>query len=310
MHFVLFKSKPVAILDVSVQLSKMFPHWIQCLLKFYDICGFYTESSKITSDRKKNSSAIIFLIHSVLAFVFCGFCLGHSMQPVILQKVLPYMVNELLQMTNGMFTYWVIILESYFQREAQREFWRTYKHIKEHHNSCQKSLLRIYLIKLFEFMSVVIVIQIIFLQSFTHYVGNYMLFRVAYLFSQTMYQYRVFCYIFYLELVKYELKTIKIELKQIVDVSGLHINFKKVINGRTKRCGSTMGKISENNLKNINAYFQLVYKLTDVINQIFGWSNFTTILYCFHLPLTDGNWAISEIGARESGYIRGNFFKK
>lgn len=282
-----------------IKFVKMFPKWIDLLLKFYDVCGFNTETSKKTSNASR-----IFAVHSILAFAFSCFILTHSMRPVIVGNVLPYMVNELLQMMNGIFTYWVIIIESYCQRETQRKFWKIYELMGKHQSRSKKSFLRIYLIKLVEFFGVVTTIQIIFIQYYTHYVGNYIFFRIAYLFSQIMYQYRVFYFIFYLELVKYELQYIKKELKNIAEL--IDLNSVKSAKRRTKvRCDSTMKKLSENSLKEINACFQLVYELTKCINQVFDWSNCAIILYCFHLPLSDANWAMWEIKKRSNCYVQG-----
>lgn len=283
----------------------MFPKWIMYLLKFFDICGFYTETSNKASNQTQTSSRI-FTVHSLLAFIFSCFVLSFTMKPMIVGHVLPYLVNELLQILNAFLTYWVIIFESYFQRENQRKFWQIYDSMEKHHDGGKKSLLRIYLLKLIEFFGVVTVIQIIFMQYFTHYVGNYFLFRIAYLFSQTTYQYRVFYYLFYLELIKNELQMIKNELKDIAESSVLDSSSMKSLHRRTKRRGSTTRqKLSENSLIRINANLQLVFALTKCINQVFGWSNFTTILYCFHLPLTEGNWAMLELQEKSNFYIKG-----
>lgn len=154
---------------------------------------------------------------------------------------------------------------------------------------CETSFLRSYQIKFIEFFSICIIIQIIFTSYFTHYVGNYYFFRIAYLVSQIMYQYRVFFYLFYLDLVKFELKTIKNELKSIA----------------TMTRDDSMENFVANRLKKINTYCQMVFQLSECMNYIFGWSNFTTILYCFHLPLTDGNWAMFELHLRSTFYTIG-----
>lgn len=281
-----------------IKFVKMFPKWIDLLLKFYDVCGFNTETSKKTSKASR-----IFAVHSILAFTFSCFILIHAMCPVIVGNVLPYIVNELLQMMNGILTYWVIIIESYCQCETQRKFWKIYELIEKHQSRSKKSFLRIYLIKFVEFFGVITIVQIIFMQYYNEYVGNYIFFRIAYLFSQIIYQYRVFYFIFYLELVKYELQYIKTELKNIAEL--IDLNSVKSVKRRTKWCDTTMKELSENSLKEINANFQLVYELTKCINQVFGWSNCAIILYCFHLPLTDTNWAIWEIGKRSNRYVQG-----
>lgn len=115
-----------------------------------------------------------------------------------------------------------------------------------------------------------------------------------------------------MELVKFELKIIKGELKDIATLTKFHSTFIQRTNQRTNRhpyrgsslSDSAVKSENEKNLKKINAYCQLVHELSECMNQKFGWSYFTTILYCFHFPLTD--WALWELDQRLSvDYIIG-----
>ncbi|XP_031623086.1 uncharacterized protein LOC116340633 [Contarinia nasturtii] len=108
------------------------------------------------------------------------------------------------------------------------------------------------------------------------------------------YHYRVFYYIFFLELIKFELKMIKSELNQ---------RTKNHSSIRNSWCHSAVNSVNENNIKRINAYCQLVNELSGCMNSTFGLSNFATILYCFHMPLTDANWALWELDQRPWNYI-------
>lgn len=267
---------------------KMFSKFIILLLKFFDFCGFHTETPFFGS---KNQTVYISLVHCVCAIALTYFVFAHSTEPIILGEVLPYLVNEILQIMNGMLTHWTIIIESYVQRDTQKQFWKIFRYIEQHHVKCKKSFLHTYKIKFIEFFSVVTIIQIIFTCYFTHYVGNYYFFRFAYLVSQIVYQYRVFYYLFYLDLIAFELNIIKKELKMVAS--------------RTHGHYYPMESINSNLLKEVNADCQRVFELIKCLNQIFGWSNFTTVLYCFHLPLTDSNWAVWELHQRTTVYITG-----
>lgn len=269
--------------------SKMFSKSVVALLKFFDLCGFQTGIAKIMHSKERRKC--IFALHCVCAFTLSYFVVGYASEPILLGEVLPYFVNEIFQILNGMSTHWVIIIESYARRNIQQKFWNTYKYIDQHHVKCKKSLLRTYKIKFIEFFSVVTIIQIIFMCYFTHYVGNYYFFRFSYLVSQIVYHYRVFYYLFYLELIEFELKTIKIELETIAKI--------------TQRNDSNDENFNVNCLKKIQNHYQLIFELTEFLNQIFGWSNFATILYCFHLPLTDLNWGLWELHKRTATYIIG-----
>lgn len=95
---------------------------------------------------------------------------------------------------------------------------------------------------------------------FLNFVKNYFFYRLAYLFFVTMYRTCIFYYLFYLELIKYELK----------------------LDGPKQ-------------MKTIYNHYSKICELNDCINQIFGWSNFVTILYCFELPQV----LPSEVSARQ-----------
>lgn len=284
----------------------MFSKWIIFLLKCFDWCGFYPE----TSNKSKHYT---FIIQCVWAITLTIFIIAFLMQPILLNESLPYIVNIMIQTVNGMITHWVIIVESFVQRKKQRTFWKIYEHIAQRHKHCKNPVTRLYSIFMIQYLVVVTSIQIFFMSYYISYVGDKWYFRIAYLVSQTMYQYRLFYYFFYLELVKFELKTIKRELKDIADLTHFHITFVQHANRRNKRgthqreffYHSTVKGVNESNLKRINAYCQLVYELSGCINQTFGWSNFSTILYSFHLPLTDGNWALWELHERTLDYVIG-----
>lgn len=287
----------------------MFSKWIRFLLKCFDWCGFHPETTNSPQPRKKKLN--IFVIHCLWAMLLTIFTAAFLMQPILLNESLPYVVNIMIQTVNGIVTHWVIIVESFAERKTQRKFWQIYEHIKHRHKRCKTPLPRLYAVNFMQFIAVTTFIQVFFLSYYLSYVGNKWYFRIAYLFSQIMYQYRIFYYLFYLELVKFELKTIKRELKDIAELSNFHGSLVWNANRHYKRrtrdawCDSTVTSVNEINLKRINAYCQLAYELSGCINQTFGWSNFATVLYSFHLPLTDGNWALWELHERTLDYIIG-----
>lgn len=243
----------------------MFSTWGVILIKFYDFCGFHTGAINDKDRSCRLSSGRTFLIHVIWASILTCFVLTFASQPILNQEAMPYLVNMLLQLFNAIITHWVIIIESYTQRKVQRRFWQIYEHIKYHRKHCKTPMLRLYSLNLIQFFVVVILIQIFFLTYHMDYVVNPWYFRLAYLSSQITYQYRVFYYIFYLELIKYELKIIKSELKDIATLTHFHSTFIWYTNQRTQRqphqrniCSDSVKNVNENNLKRINAYCQLV----------------------------------------------------
>lgn len=195
----------------------MFLKRIRFLLKIFDLCGFYPETTN--NPQPRNKKLKIFGIHCVWAMSLTISIIAFLMQPILLNESLPYVVNIMIQTVNGIVTHWLIIVESFVQHKTQRKFWKIYEHIKYRHKRCKTPVPRLYSINFIQFSSVSAFIQVFFLSYYLSYVGNKWYFRIAYLFSQIMYQYRVFYYLFYLELFKFELKTIKRELKDIAELT-------------------------------------------------------------------------------------------
>lgn len=289
--------------------ESMFTKWIVILLKFFNFCGFHTEFSDSASHKKLGKR--LFLIHIIWAIAMTYFAVAFTSQALYKETAIPYVINLLLQLFNGILTHWLIIVESYKQRSVQRKFWQIYEHIKHHNKYCKRPALRFYSISFVHYCVVVIGIQLFFLSYYLQYVANNWYFRLSYLVTQMSYHYRVFYYIFFLELIKFELKIIKNELKDIAVLTNFHSSFIRRANQRTKQhrryscCTSAVNCVNENNLKRINAYCQLVNELSRCLNQVFGLSHFATILYCFHMPLTDANWALWELDQRPWDYIFG-----
>lgn len=284
----------------------MFSKWINLLLKFFDYCGFCTELNSIN----QKYVIVVYLLRFLWAFVSTCIVVIFLMQPVQLDDDLPYFANTMVQYMGGTVTYWVIIIESFAKRKVQRKFWRIYKSIEHRHNqSSKKSFFNTYLVKLIEYSTIMLPIHIYFLSYFITYVGNFFFFRLAYLVFMCSYQYRVFFFLFYLQLIKRELNAIKYTLNDIetrtysVSLSlyfGERVNEFAVLPNESK-------SFCENQLKIIHKHYREICELNYCINNIFGWSHFVTILYCFLLLLTDVNWAYTEMQHKPTIYIYGKF---
>lgn len=287
----------------------MFSQWIRILLKLFDICGFYTESSIASASRKH--VVLLFVFHIVWTCVCSYFIIRFSMQPPVMTDVLPFSINYFIQHLSAMFAYWMITVESFVQRSAQRQFWKIYEHVQNHRRDGKQPLLRSYLIKLIEYFVVITLVQIYFMHYFTKFVQNLLFFRISYFIFVMVCQYRVFYFLLYLEIIKIELQNIKSELKRIVNLSQFDRTFSirsnKRVNPRTNRVDSKMRNFVRFNLIRINEYYRLIFELGNCTNDVFGWSNITTILFCFHLLITDGNWALWAISQRPAGYTISTF---
>lgn len=280
----------------------MFSKWMRFLLQFYDICGFCTETSINTS---RKNTIMLFVFHILWTCLCSYFNIKFSMQPSVYRDILPFSINFCVHHVSGIFTYWMIIIESYSNRPAQRRFWQIYERINMHYRGGRSKSFRRYSIKLIEYFSVSATVQIFFMQYYMQCVQSLFFFRLFYLVSVTVCQYRAFYFLLYLDMMKYEMEAIKSETKCAATLSRSNGTFiQSTEEGANHRSNSaiTLENVIEYNLKRINGYYQLAYELSECINQIFGWSNFTTVLYCFHLPLTEANWALWAISFRPSGY--------
>lgn len=272
----------------------MLSKWDIFLLKCFDLCGFCSE--RYSFNFLPKSTLYKNLLHIIWALALTFFVLMYLRQPKILDYVLPYSVNRVLQYTSGILTYWVVIVESSTKNKIQRKFWQIYEHINQCHTIHKRSVWSAYSVKLIEFFIVGTSIHIYFMYYFLSTRGNYFFFRLAYLYSVILNQYRVFYYLFYLDLIKFELNTIKIALQDIV----LSNHFS---------ASSTNQSVNRNvyvkRLQMIYKHYRYIYELSTCINHIFGWSKFATVLFCFQLPLGDGNWASFDLYKRSMGYAYG-----
>lgn len=258
----------------------MFSKCIIYLLKYFDICGFHTET-KIGG----KTEFYTFLMHILLACFLTASIILYTMQPVFYESKTISLVNNTVQFSSAVITYWMIIFESYIQRKKQRQFWTIYKRISERNLNHRSPNLRIYLFKFCEFSIIFSCIQLILMKYFMAYRGHFFYFMFTYFVMVKMYQNRIFYYLFYVEIIKCELQHIQYDLKRIVAHS------------KQNRIKWKMQRFEK-----IRNYFQSVYQMVQCINQVFGWSQFVTILFCLHLPLTDLNWAYVRLLERTTGY--------
>lgn len=102
-----------------------------------------------------------------------------------------------------------------------------------------------------------------------------------------MAQIRVFHYLFFIHLLDYQLNEIGMEAGSLAEAS----NNEPIPNARFRW---------------IRMYFDLVYELSDCINETFGWSNVVSVLYLFLLLAVDMIWTHSQnyrVGALGMSYL-------
>lgn len=283
---------------VKKETSKMFPKRIFILLKFFDAWGYCTESSAASKYHHK----FVFCIYSIHIFIatlltvyLCEFCYGF----LAIHFDMINIVNKLFHYLTTLMTYWLIIIESHSQRKRQKQFWQVFQQIDEKYHRHTRFILSSYLFKFIEFLIVFSVVQMICAIYFAiHYFdfhnAMYYIYIPFYNILTKMYQYRVFYYLFYVEVIHFELKAIEKEVKTTYNVLRSDCS-----------CLPIRTNILVENIKWMRNYYHLVHQLNMYLNSIFGWSQLATILCCFYFILTDLNWAYDNINSRPIHYVSG-----
>lgn len=278
----------------------MFPRRIIVLLRFFDAWGYCTEFP--IAKKYSRATLFIFLLHITLATMsFFIFAYLQYWNMTINHYEMHLIVNQVFHFSSILLTYYTIITESYTQRKVQRQFWQFVRQIDDRFHRHKCFTVSSYLFECTEFLVVFSLIQIKISGYFATFNGAYrsVYYVLAYIPVVKMYLHRVFYYLFYVELVNFELKAIKDEVKAVHDV--MRNDFLWVR-------GSTDFPIQ--NIKWARNYYCLIHRLSLCLNSMFGWSQFATILCCFYFLLTDLNWAYERITTFAIDYSFGNMNRR
>lgn len=93
-------------------------------------------------------------------------------------------------------------------------------------------------------------------------------------------RFHLFNYLFHLDLIILELKAIEYE----------SIEMFKWFQRKSKRKVKRIEQFKQSRFKWLREYHEIVHKLNELINLIFGWSCCVVILFNFAILLTDLNW--------------------
>lgn len=236
----------------------MLPNNIVRMLNIFDVIGFDTGSTKISKNRI--FIHFIYLVQIVTAIFFAVFtftALSEFNSSLRLLEV----VNNMVQYSATLFTYWIIILETYVQHQAHKYFWEICKHMDEQFCIQLNQKFYSYIFKFVEFNLMTFLIFII------HSIISFSAMKIslAYLFLVKMCQLRVFYYLFCLEVVNFQLKMAHCEIKEMKRIS-TKVDF---------------------NLRRFRKIYYNIYEMTEYLNKIFGWSQAAAILFCFYFLSTD-----------------------
>lgn len=249
-------------------------------LIFFDLCGFNTGSSNLSKNGK--SKIFIFVVHILIAIYFSTIQFHWFFVNYYASLTLNEALSELIQYLAALFSYWLIILDSYSQSKKHQHFWQTLQKIDKQFSCKIDYTFRIYLVKCIEFFTTIL------LTVFSCYVlrgYEWNAYDVPYFGFYQICHIRAFYYVFCLKIINFQLKVIENEVKIMKNIIN-SINMSK----RFSDTYSNYYVFELQRLKWIRRYFNCVNDMIACLNEIFGWSQVAVILFCLYLCVSDLNW--------------------
>lgn len=252
-------------------------------LNFFDTIGFNSGSSKL-SNYPKLIKFIVF-VEVVIGITIIILKFQFLQKLYSLYGLLPT-INEGCMYSASLYTYLLIVFDSINSRRAHRNFWRLLVQIDEQYCTRLNLRFRIYTLKMAEFVFVVNLLGLLSIYDVrsTQTLFTYILFMVL----TRWFHFRVFYYLFCLEIVHFQMTNIEQELIRL----------------------QSQQWSDSHRLKRIREHLSLVHRMTCNLNEIFGWSNVAVILSCFYYLLNTVNWIFITFGFITLKYYVGEMQKK
>lgn len=254
--------------------------WIVLILRHFDFWGCCTEFA--VTKRYDECYSLIFVLHIILMFITGWLIVVFLKRPT--DDTLGQL-NETFKFITYIFVCILSVLESYFKRRQQQKFWHIFQIIQRKFHTDRSFQLNSYALKLILYTFASITYSLCFYSYLGVFVMATSLPRIwfAYDLVTKVYQNRVWCYLFYLELIQCEWNKIKEIVERAAQTE--HIETYTINNRRSRaplRC--------KRSLKQICEYYQLIRQLSECLNLAFAWSNAVAILSTFGFILTDLNF--------------------
>lgn len=245
--------------------------WMWCLLKFYELCGFH---HSIWSNSRP-IKCVIFTVQLILLYHFTQNEITYILALCDFMELLG-VLNFAIFYGTLLINYWISIIESCIQKADQCRFWT----IHRQSNECSQwnSVKRIFLCKFAVHLVLFVIMFLISTQDenttadaiITYYILIFMCYN------------RLYYFLLYLKLIKFELQQIIIELTKYRFIA---------------YCDQY-----EKQLRHLRQRYERAYEMTHCINGFFGWSNFISILICFYTLLAYLNWIYQQFNHQFEGH--------
>lgn len=246
--------------------------------EFFDVCGFNTQSTSLSNHQNVAHHIRCVHVSTALALTICEFLFFYRFHHF---TELIEIVNEFIEYSGSICTYWLIIFDSANQCQAHQRFWAIVRQLTP--TFSQPIVPRSYFVKIIELFFGKIFFDLIWViyYGFGGFEGlAALMFYTAYTIPIVICRIRLFYYIFCLEIVLYEIKAMQQEIKCM---------------RRRMDSGNTCWKHTSNSfqpqrIKWMHKKYYDVHDMITLLNQIFGWSQVSAVLFCFFAFFTDLNY--------------------
>lgn len=247
---------------------------------YFDLWGLRSEFNTAPNYRKNIRFASVFQF--LLGFLVSGLLI------IYLRRTTndPLgTLNDVMKHGGNLFVYWLTLIELCTKQSIRRKFWQIFNQIDclycNHQHFTLQNYLRKFHLCLFSYaMSFLLYLYVIVCHTgmqfiyfwFTHFILSILYFN------------RVFYYLFFLQLIAYELQNVESEVKEMVQM----YRNKCVASDKIKR--SSLCDFKRKQFIWIREYFQSIYKLCECLNEFLTYSNAAIILFSFQFIATDALW--------------------
>lgn len=264
----------------------MFPKQVKYVLTFFDVFGYNSGSSKL-SNRRETANSICFLHFLFALFFTCfTFYLKFRLSP---HTQLVELLNHLLQYSSTIYMYWFTIWDSFHNWHEHYRFWEIYRKINKSFQSQRNFACRLFMLKIFSIiLTTILSLSIYFLtvKSSAEPITEILAINII---LNKLCEIRIFYYLFCLEVIHFQLKSIEIVLK--------------------KMCKQVNLPPDSNvyRFKWVQQYYHCVYEMAELSNYIFNWSQVAAVSFCFYTLLTDLNWIFIHFNVIPTSHFVGKY---
>lgn len=233
----------------------MLPNQIIFIFKIFDCFGFFTEyKSSVFWKRFRYAFSFFVLIYISIVRV-------DILSYVNIISVIE-LVNGSIQYFGALLTFYVEFFESLLTRHLSRAFWK-----KNEANDCRAChKWSSYLIK-FWLHLLLLIMYLLFVFLETEPEARVLTTTITTL--MRFYQFRIFHYLTHIRVIRNNITTIHMHAKE---------------------ASIFLGASSIGYLKHIRHLYRNTFEMVNYLNEMFGYSQFTLVLYCYFLLLTECNW--------------------